>query len=358
MEDVEMIKETIRKILRIPKREVYVTPTPDVLELNRRLMQENAELRAELAKTRLKKEDKRLEKERLKQEKQEKKILKKYKKEKIKEEKFKGIMLPLKTKKLPTFFLKSNIPYGKFKGFYLKETKDGQVLWYPLLLNNKKLTIPKGRDASVLNPALIFRSKLGIVSQLRGGKVDSNYDIIINEDGSEELTLFIPKYKEKGKNVKIIDISETERNEYEKKLKHYELAYKELAQELQKIKDREINYETESAKNEVELASAVKERDIWAANSVLLAKRQVEMIKTISDTLSGIQDLKVSSVLTEDLNRRLLRILSESRDIMERYLPKEVSEVERERLKETIGIAKELETRVIQPPPAKEEEKK
>jgi len=329
-----------------PQPVTQLTPAPDLATLNKRLAEENAQLKAELLRLKSDLAKINYEKVREKQEREEIEAIFRYKKMIEEQQKKKKLLFLLpKMKNYPTFFLRSNLPYKKFRGLMMKENEDGSYVWYPVLTDGKRLTIPNGINAHAESPNEIFRTDVGIVSQIKAGKVDSNYDIVVdNKTGEEELALILPNYKEddKGNKVKIIDLSDSERQEYEKKIESLLNEYRKLASSIKELRDREIRYETKLADMEIRVSQAEKERDIWATSAASLSKHMIAMTQQLASVLSGVQDLRISSILTEDLNRRLMYILNESREIMERYLPKELSEVEKEKVMESIKMAKEL----------------
>lgn len=365
------LKGSLRKLLQKrgqPKIFKVTTPLPTGLaEVNKVMAEENAELRARILDYESRDEDKEIKKERIREEEKEKEIVLKYeerqkKKSKLREMKF---IIEETRKNPPTFYLKNDIPYCKFLGFMSRETEEGHVIWYPLLekkdkKGNKRLIIPHGRFAYADTPLDIFKKQTNIVSQIRGGKVDSNYDMTYNpETGRTEINLYVPKYvTENGTEVEKIDISDIERKELETRIKELELAINQLYFDKKKFQEREIKYKTQLADLEITNDGLSKESDIWRGYYSHQSQKVIRMIETLASTLSGLQDLRITSILTEDMNQRLIQLLGQVRSLWEKeipkiYIPKEEHErgiKELENLEETIhGIVEKVDEKAKKP---------
>ena len=216
-------------------------------------------------------------------------------------------------KELPKFFLKSNKVYGKYKyfwGFELYETEDGYPIWYVLLTDGNKVVKFKKPSSEIFD---FFKETVGIASQLNGGKFDSNLDIDV--DG-RPLLLKNNEGKLQGSDtkVKIINLSDQERLEYEKKISELKDMVNRLYAELEDLKTRESLYKKELMDKDLALNVSNKEKEISESRLVAMADKQIRMFKQLADSLLSIQDIKLSQLLDEDLAKRLLRTVEVTRD--------------------------------------------
>ena len=216
-------------------------------------------------------------------------------------------------KELPKFFLKSNKVYGKYKyfwGFELYETEDGYPIWYVLLTDGNKVVKFKKPSSEIFD---FFKETVGIASQLNGGKFDSNLDIDV--DG-RPLLLKNNEGKLQGSDtkVKIINLSDQERLEYEKKISELKDMINRLYAELEDLKTRESLYKKELMDKDLALNVSNKEKEISESRLVAMADKQIRMFKQLADSLLSIQDIKLSQLLDEDLAKRLLRTVEVTRD--------------------------------------------
>lgn len=221
----------------------------------------------------------------------------------------------------PTFFLKSNRPFHKLAGIYLHETDNGQLVYYPWVkvkqghkLIDKRLTCP----AFSFNQ--FFREQVGIVSQIKGGKVDSNFDIT----AKGEFILKLPdeyvdvETKEK---VKLINITDVKKKEYEDKIEGLNDKISELFHRLKQANLKEADYMAKLAEEELRTDVAEKERSVWAANSQFLAEKQKATTEQLSTAVAAEQDLKMQQIL----EARMVKVLSNGLDKMRERLGERLS---------------------------------
>jgi len=322
---------------KIIEKPLYVTKSPDIHTLkelgrfmDRKKSVENIELKKKLLQTESKLEEKDKQKERILEEQDlmnkirtQKEHMQKLEKERALKLHFVGLETP------PTLFTKSNIPVGRIKGLYLKETKDGFLLFYPLLESKNKNTT-RILNEPVTGFKKFFKSEIGIVSQMRGGKLDSNYEI--DEDG--KLLYLPPKEFDTEKKYKVINLSESETREYEVREEQLRNLIRENYGKIKDMKNREVEFETQLADNEVLMSSAVKERDLYASNYALLIKKQEGMYQQMLSAVSEIEDVKVRAILSERLAKAMESALETYRSKFEEAVSKELSDIEREKFME------------------------
>ena len=305
--------------------------------INQKTESENAELRAR--NLRLGSELETIKSTKTKQQEEEiKQYVVKKKQIQLKRRKQKALKLKFvgfKDKNLPTFFLKSNRAWNKLAGVYLQETDDGSLLWYPWIKEKqgKKLIDTKFNvPASSFNA--FFKENIGIVSQIKGGKVDSNFDI--TKEGTPVLKL--PSYiDDTGEKIKVMDLSEVEKKKYEDIIEGLRNHMGGFAHELEQAKLKEIDYETDMAKGEMETKLATKEREIHAAIASHLTEKQEKSTKQLSDSVSTVQDLKIQQILESRMNRQLMEAIDDMRKTLREKLPKDEGEIAETKLRRIIS---------------------
>jgi len=320
-----------RKIIEKP---IYVTKTPDIDTIrelgkfmDRKKSIENIDLKKKLLKAESKLEEKDREKERILEEKEimerirkQKEHMKELEKARALKLKFVGLL------KSPTLFSKSNIPLGNIQGMYLKETKDGYLLFYPWLESKKNTT--KILKEPVTDFKSFFRKEIGIVSQMRGGKVDSNYDL----DEYGKLMFLPPKKLDVDNQYKIINLSDLEVKDYETQIEQLRNQIRENYAKIKDMKKREVEFEVQIAENEVLMDASVKERGIYASQYALLIKKQEGLYKEMLMAVSEVEDVKTRAVLSEKLANTMESALEEYKTKYEEAVSMELSDIEREKI--------------------------
>ncbi len=337
---LESVKNFIlrRKIIEKP---LYITKSPDIHTLkelgkfmSRKKALENIELKKKLLQAESKLEEKGKEKERILEEQELMESIRKQKEHMQKLEKERAI--PLKfmgLKENPTLFTKSEIPICRVQGMYMKETKEGYLLFYPWL-EGKKSKIgeepTKILKEPVTNFKKLFRKEIGIVSQMRGGKIDSNYEI--DEEGK---LIYIPqKELDVEKQYKILHLSDIEAKEYETHIEQLKNLIRENYGKIKDMKKREVEFEVQISENEVLMDSTIKERDLYASQYGLLVKKQEGMYQQMLSAVSEIGDVKTRAILSERLAKSMESALETYRGKFEEAVSKEISDIEREKLME------------------------
>jgi len=336
-----------------PKTEIATYKTPvDMQEVEKRIKQLNAQLAAARLRDRAEQEEKKKKIKVKEQEEKEIQYILEQKKRLKKLKASKSLTLPIfGMKSFPTFFLKSNVPYKKFAGFYLRQTESGQTLWAPLLTDGQNKSIPVGPEAWTDNPINIFKSRLGMVTQLKGGKVDSNYDIIIDENsGKEMLVLYKPKYVHKSKEVKVLDISESERVEYERTVKELKKQNRDLYSRMSELDQMLITSEIKTNEAESKVMAARTEAETYKANMESMKKDYYEIMKRATETETRIIEFKAQQVQAEKLAWTLRNALDKYRKVLEEHLGKPEVDVMRTQVEEYFRAAKEFAKEMKKPP--------
>jgi hypothetical protein len=356
------------------KTEQYLTKLPDFQTLEevigfveQKYQQQNAQLMAENIQLKRKAEEKKKDKDRKKHEdtilvevEKQKQELNAIKQQRTLKFKIEGLKDP------PVFFLKNNRAIGRFMGFVLQETDEGAHIFYPWIhLGGNSVTDP-GRDVKFEKFAHhfedFFKDEIGIVSQMRGGKVDSNFDI--GEDGRPILRsskLFSDKQIDAPATVEDLKkleernrISEQERREYEQKIEKLKSQLNQYSSALMDERKEKEELEKLLADSQVEAEVATKDKDLFAASLGAEAKQKETATKVITDSLLAIQDTKVSQVLTERMNQSLLDAMHRLRRKYQEGLYKEEREIEETRSKDMMrSVAKEVvnQQAIVAPPP-------
>lgn len=290
-----------------PVIEQYLTHMPkfestdEILEfMERKHLQQEAQLKSELAKARSDLAKIGTDKKQEDEEKKIKEIVYKKKQEAEAVKSFKSINLVINgLTDYPTFFFKNNVPFKKLAGFRLEETKDGEIMWYPLL--KEKIGLQK--EYSIINKPSpnfesIFKEDLGIVSQMRGGKIDTNYDV--NEDGQPVLLSL--SHRGNPASVKLADI---ERREYELKLDGMKNQMNELYYEVKELNKEMVDKDKKIADQEIELEKSERTRRIYGATIQAKSEKDIEVITSLANSHVAIQNIKLGEILTRKQNRML-----------------------------------------------------
>lgn len=351
----------IRSFFFGPKVEKYVVHPPQfdnvgeyMQYIKQKYLEENAQLKAENIKLKeklTKKKDEKIQEKRQLEISDELKKQRKYldvvKKSRTLKLKLHGL------KKYPVFFLRNNKAFYTFMGVYLQETEDGHILWYPWLRT------PDRKDVKFNKPAYdfydFFKEKIGIVSQIKGGKVDSNFDT--DENGKPILRKDKTIKTEDGKKYKVIDLSDQERREYEQTIETLKANRNELYSQLIDAKKIISQYEKKIADLEVDNYTANMEKDIWASTIAAEAKQKPEAIQQVADVLSTIQDIKVQQILESRMNQTLLESVAKIRQKYSEAVNKAENEIEESKqralVQESIGAAmRSLSRTPTSPPPS------
>lgn len=331
------------------KTETYVQHLPNfetIQELvdfvEKKYQQENAQLRAENVRLKQSKEEEKLKKKRVQDE---GKIIEEIYQRKLEIEgmkKARAVKLKIEgLYKPPTFFLKNNRPFHKFMGIYLQETDDGNLIYYPWLrIGSQDVKFEKYAHRF----EDFFRSDIGIVSQMTGGKVDSNFDIA--EDGTPVLRIKHSVFDKPNKEAvtvedlkqmqKISEMSEAERREYENKIEILRNQVNNVSATLIDERKEKEELEKSLADKEITVKTVEADNDIWKATVAGEAERKKETTKIVADALSSIQDTKVSQILTDRMNETFLDAFHRLKKKYGEGLYKEEREIEESKQKDLI----------------------
>jgi len=321
------ISNFFKIIFGIPiKSQTFLRAVPDdimeglVEKYGKEFLQENAFLKAEIMRY---KEQLEKYKARDKEISEEEEIIKEIINKKNlsdKKEKEKTILWTLTgLEKEPTLFTKTNKPFKKFLGFIQKETDDGYQIFYPLIRAGKRLS---RIDVYTSNPLDFFPSTKGMVSQLKGGKIDT--DIDFTKDGLPVVLKDKDEIKDMmNQKVKIIHLEETERTELERRIAELKEIIKDQYSAISELKDKETDYEIEIARLQSEISHTEKDRDIHVAATQSIADKEVAMAKETAKALASVQELKVEQVLSEQLSMQFMRAVDKLQEKLKRYIPED-----------------------------------
>jgi len=332
----------------------FITKTPEsvVKEMEKdyytkKVLQENVQVKVENIKLQKKLKEKDAKKEMEKEEKElEKEVWNKRLLDK-KLEKDNSIVFRLVGAKPPVLFTKSNKPYGKFIGFYLKQQQDGTTLWYPLIKDGFKL---RKINCVSLNPLDFFNSVVNIPGQLRAGKIDTTIDI--TKDGKpaiiKDQDIYQKLFEDKhGKDVKVFRLDELERREYEQTVFNLKEQIKGIYSQLRQANEKEVEYDQELNESELEASALEKARDLSAARITgMMDKNQAVVVEAAKANMS-IQDAVLGQVLTERAFTVLMNKWDNKMEELGSKYSKEDMQLAREEVKkeflEGIGIRKSAE---------------
>jgi len=336
--------ESLRKIFL--REQKIITQVTDPALLNRKVKIENAQLRARVLKL---EEQIKSAKKKEKPDRDEVQIFEEVNKKRrqvTQHTQAKKVNLILDTPIEIGFFLKNNRRVGVFKGFQMRETNDGLTLWYPLMLKEGEL---KTFDEAVLNPLEMFKSTMSMVSQLKGGKFDSNYDVtkdgkpIIRTIGQDQdKTAELQNYRSQ--------VEQLMRN-YEQEIESLSKQLNEKSYELKEAKQQIIYQNSEKADMEMTAELASTERDIWSTKFAGLIQKQSEMVRNTASAVSAVQDMKIDQTLTRNMNIELINILQHTQQQLAHEYPMTLHEQEREKLLETVGMVTETVHNMQKPTP-------
>lgn len=268
---------------------------------DKKLKQRNAILEAELASHKSKKEEMFREKQRLKEQiKIEEYILNK-KLENKKLEKLKSIKLKFEgIEKMPKFFLKSGLAYGLCMGIFLKDSEDGRLLYYPWIRRGKKdFYFPY--PATSLND--FFNKYLNVVSQIRAGVFNSNFDI---HPETREPLLRKNKKLASEDNIEVVRIDDVERNDYESEIARLNKKINSMGNELYEAKKREGKYESLLGENEIEGSAIQEERNSYASALALKQKKTSAIVVELANGMAELQDAIVHKAIEGKLKNYLM----------------------------------------------------
>jgi len=210
---------------------------------------------------------------------------------------------PLSPSEYPVMFLKNNQPYKRFAGLFLQEYNGEPVmfawLWDAQKQKHIKLKVP------IRNFMDVFRDQLGIAAQMRGGKIDTN--LVIDEDGVPRLRA--PGIKTDiatGDQIKVIDLSDKERNKYESVIEKQQDYMGKLQKGVTDMQKREHQYKTLL----LEYGSTADVMTDHAATMGSDYKVAIEQIKglgkEVSQILGSANAQMIETVVTESSNKALM----------------------------------------------------
>lgn len=340
------LSRKFKNFLGIFKRETYVGQPPPGMTMerlqrlaNKVYLERNKELEAQNLRMKAKLEE--INKEKLREKKEEKiadeiikfnemKKLSKYKK--TLGLRFyvygKGKWRPLD--KLPTFFLKSDKPLHKIAGAFMEQTDDGYLQWVPWLQY-------KGKDTSFKKAAPSFKSffqkNIGIVSQIMGGKVDSNFDI----DRYGQPVFKPPNeyvdYKSPEQKIKVINISEQESKRLEDTISIQKDQISQLVGELERTQRIIDKYDSKSLEDGIKRSASEEKAESYASSLITLSEEIPQLARTVGDAMGTASSTRIRQSIAERNTLMLMGALEEKEGMLRDMLPKEERDIVKQQIK-------------------------
>lgn len=311
---------------------------------DKKLKQRNAILEAELASHKSKKEEMFREKQRLKEQIKIEEYILKRKLENKKLEKLKSIKLKFEgIEKMPKFFLKSGLAYGLCMGIFLKDSEDGRLLYYPWIRRGKKdFYFPY--PATNLND--FFSKYLNVVSQVRAGVFNSNFDL---HPETREPLLRKNKKLASEDNIEVVRIDDVERNDYETEISRLNKKINGLSNELYEAKKREGKYESLLGENELENAAVGSEREAYASALALKQKKTTAIIVEFSNALAELQDAVIHKSIEGKLKNYLMDTIDKLQEKVANLSQYDLRELTEEQISKIVDVSNQR--RIQQTPP-------
>jgi len=247
-----------------------------------------------------------------------------------------GVWKPPKNK--PTFYLKDDKSFGKIAGVFLVESEEGYVQWLPMIYG------PKGTfkmfNAGAASFEDFFRSSAGIVSQLNGGKLDSTFNVSL--DGvpyhSPRDIFEIERDYGHTEKVRVIDISDQERNEYERRLNTMQERMNIIIEEYKQLKSKQDEYQYKSLMDSITSDVAQKNASSYTTGMQTLGEQTAIISRTAADILGMSSSSAINQKVSENDALTLLTALKSKEKTLTELQSKEENEVQRAQL------VKDLET--------------
>jgi hypothetical protein len=349
------VKDFFNKIFKRPTiQQTFITKAPQevIKELQKefytkQVLRENAQLQTEgLKKDAIIKKYQEQDKAVKEQEEIEKDILKTKELEKRLEKQRSVIFKIISEERAPTLYTKTNKPWGKFIGFWCKETEDGITLWYPLIKSGRDL---QRINCHAINPMEFFHSLVNLPSQLKGGKIDMDIDFsngkpVIVKDKDVIQRLIEEKY---GKDVKVVHMDEYERKEFADKLRDMADYIKQLHNKIKEYEDKELDYEHNLNELDLVSKSLEKDRDLANARVANIMDKQHAMAVSTARANSSVQEAVIGQMLTEKGFKQVFDAYDKMVEKLSSKLSSEEKEAIRDEMKaillEGISIRKSAE---------------
>ena len=359
----------VTQIVRVSPEEI---PSA-IMQQIAQLQAENQQLKAEL--DRLKKE-KEQEKEFEEIERVAEEKAKKFKKKK----KRRRLILEIKNlRPLPVFYLRDNKTIDEFKylyGFEIEESEEGYIYWRPILSSTPDARGKKFRVDTMVSGAFeeMFKENVGIVSQMFGGKVDTNF--IIDKDGNAKL---LPSQstmayivmqslkssgKKKGKKEDQGDpdfiipgpLDDVDKIAYETIIAKLRSRLSRLQSELRDLKMKQVEYENKIEDMKLSVETLKKQRDTYMATLLAVLEKVKGYTRELSKLMVGYQDTELMAILSNSLNFRLMQEIDKLKDEVQELRNIPNREIIREEMKEDMELTTNILERLL-PPPTTEEKK-
>lgn len=247
-----------------------------------------------------------------------------------------GIWKP--PKRMPTFYLKDDKSFGKIAGAFIIETEEGYVQWCPMIQG------PKGNfkmfNAGAASFEDFFRSQAGIVSQLNGGKLDSTFNVSLDGVPYHSPRDIFEMDNENGhtEKVKVIDISDQERNEYERRLNTMQERMNAIFGEYKQLKAEQDEYQHKALQDSITSEVAMKNVSAYSTGMQTMGEQTANISRTAADILSLSSSVAINQKVSENDAINLQRAINQKQKQITELSSKEENEIQRAQL------IKDLET--------------
>ncbi len=217
--------------------------------------------------------------------------------------------------KPPVFILKSGrslnskIPQYLFYGFEMKETDDGNIVFYPLLCGKNKKQPVRFRAAALSLKEMFTNDGQGLVSQIRAGLIQTNFEYLKN---GAPVLLSESLYAVSGdRKTKVINISQSERSALEQAAAFWQDKYQEQGQQITQLIEREEGHVVKINELDADVTRWKKQRDEYAATCTAFSENSVELIKLMTEGMQTIQHARTGQVLSDALANELMDWMKE-----------------------------------------------
>lgn len=344
-----MFDDIIKKIKNVikgkPREQKYITrspagKTPEELAdiYNKKLLKQNAEETARRKRAEQKAEKLEEQKNKLQRKEQEEEVKQRIKEaneyEENKKKKRNSVQLKLTKDNLPLFYYKDNSGNNKYSylwGFELFENPDGYTVFYPILTDEKKAK--KSENKVRLKEGStgfkdFFKENMGIVSQLKAGKFDTNFQR--DNDGNLYLAETTNENDSNNDGVPPQEVKKLQNRMAELK-KRLSMASHELEQAGEREEKNQAKIQELQAKN-----SSLKTKSEEYAKGWMKAKqKEADFARLAVDATAHLQDKEIGQTLSERLNWTLKEGVERREKMLKNELKRTSNKKEAEKIRQT-----------------------
>lgn len=261
----------------------------------------------------------------------------------------------------PLHFTKYGKPWLKFYGVQFKSTEEGLPLWSLVVVDSKgkKYAI---NGSSEITPNSLFKHSLRIPEEINSGRVDTNIIFVkgkpaieTTKDYQERILQQIEGGDDNSPKVKVINMDELQRQEYEEKLADWEEKYGMLYTKAKELAKRVPGYQHKI--NDMETSNEVVSAHADLAESQLEAvqKKSNAILFNAAVSSSALQDMTFDKLLAERMGKKLWGKVEELQQNISKSLTQSEREAIAREIYEYMMSGAEMHKRVTTPPPARKE---